>query len=416
MSTSPVAKVLVIGCGVAGPVVACLLKQKGYRPIVFERAPAPGDIGQSIIIAPNGMKVLAKACPSVIDRFLENGPPVCEFREHKASGEVLGWFETGWEERYGKPGVGAKRTTATTWLRDALVEAEIEIRDGWGLERIEEAEDGGSVTAFFDGGRSETGLFLVGCDGLKSATRRLLLDRGGLKDGSPSFTGICQTGGLAPTPASFRDHRGVRNYYGESLHFVCYDISQETVSWALTQRAVSGTEVAWGLFDDASRQKTTEELGSMLENQGWDPTVVEMIRGATRLIRYGIFDRPELPSEQWFSGRCVMVGDAVHPTSTHLGQGGNQACEDCYYLAEALPSFDPAKPPISTSELSEAFRGYAEKQQPHTSHLVKAARAVGELRVTGPEGREARDKLVAERAGDRARIDAHYDFQFRRPY
>lgn len=190
MPSSPCPDVLVIGCGVAGPVVACLLKQKGYRPIVFERAETPGDAGQSLIFAPNGMKVLSRACPDVVDHFLENGPAVLEWREHKASGEVLGGFQTGWEARYGKPGVGAKRTAANAWLRDAVIKAGIEIRNGWVLERIE--EDATSVTAYFNGGRSETGLFLVGCDGLKAATRRILLAREGLGDGPPSFSGLCQ--------------------------------------------------------------------------------------------------------------------------------------------------------------------------------------------------------------------------------
>lgn len=184
-------KVLVIGCGVAGPVVACLLKQKGYEPVIFERAETPGDVGASLMISPNGMKVLNIIGP-MTDRLLKNGPPLLELCDYKASGEILGGSDVPkeWAERYGQPAVGIKRTMLTSWLREFALENGIELREGWKLDHIEETED--SVTAFFDGERIETGSFLVGCDGLRAATRKLLLARAGFEDGVPTFTGLSQ--------------------------------------------------------------------------------------------------------------------------------------------------------------------------------------------------------------------------------
>ena len=186
-------KVLVIGCGIAGPVVACLLKQKGYEPIIFERSEAPGDVGASLMISPNGLKVLNLIGP-LPDKLLQNGPAVLELCDYKASGEVLGHSDipTEFAERYGQPAVGVKRTLITSWLREVAIENGIEVREGWKLEEIQETDD--SVTAVFEGGKSESGCFLVGCDGLKAATRRLLLARGGIEDGEPSFTGLTQVG------------------------------------------------------------------------------------------------------------------------------------------------------------------------------------------------------------------------------
>ena len=45
---------LIIGCGVAGPVLAILLKRKGYTPIVFEKVKELGDAGASLTLMPNG--------------------------------------------------------------------------------------------------------------------------------------------------------------------------------------------------------------------------------------------------------------------------------------------------------------------------------------------------------------------------
>lgn len=47
-------KVIVIGCGVAGPVIALLLQKRGYEPIVFEKVHELGDAGASLMMFPNG--------------------------------------------------------------------------------------------------------------------------------------------------------------------------------------------------------------------------------------------------------------------------------------------------------------------------------------------------------------------------
>lgn len=50
--------VLVIGCGVAGPVLAILLKRKGYHPIVFEKVRELGTAGASLMVMSNGYVLL----------------------------------------------------------------------------------------------------------------------------------------------------------------------------------------------------------------------------------------------------------------------------------------------------------------------------------------------------------------------
>ena len=50
----PPPTVLIVGCGIAGPVLSLLLKKKGYRPIVFEKVHTLGEAGGSLVLFPNG--------------------------------------------------------------------------------------------------------------------------------------------------------------------------------------------------------------------------------------------------------------------------------------------------------------------------------------------------------------------------
>lgn len=54
MSQENSKKVIIVGCGIAGPVMAMLLQKKGYTPIVVEKVKALGNAGVSLFLQPNG--------------------------------------------------------------------------------------------------------------------------------------------------------------------------------------------------------------------------------------------------------------------------------------------------------------------------------------------------------------------------
>jgi len=108
-----------------------------------------------------------------------------------------------------------------------------------------------------------------------------------------------------------------------------------------------------------------------------------------------LYDRPELST--WHKGRVVLVGDAAHPTSPHLGQGANQAFEDIYHLVRLLVQHNPSAGVPSTSLLSKIFTEFENLRIQRTSELVKKARAQGESRVVdGVDAcKERNDRLRA---------------------
>lgn len=115
----------------------------------------------------------------------------------------------------------------------------------------------------------------------------------------------------------------MRNWYGDGIHFISYPISSKQTSWAITQRETQEKEETWRPCKVDEMIEQRKQLSLLL--QGWDDSILQMVNSSERIIKFGIFDRAELKPSQWHSKRCVLVGDAAHPTSPHLGQGANQA-------------------------------------------------------------------------------------------
>ncbi|KIW86437.1 hypothetical protein Z517_01834 [Fonsecaea pedrosoi CBS 271.37] len=413
--------VLIIGCGVAGPVLAVLLKRKGYTPIVFEKVKQLGDVGASLMLMPNGLKVLdLGGLAAEIER---ESLPLEGFLDCATDGEVLGFSAEpkSFKEKYGQHAMGVKRTGLNLKLKDMLIDMGIDLREGWELEDIEETED--TVTAHFKGGRSVTGSILIGCDGIKAASRRILLKNKGTTEGLPLFSGLTQTAGLSSTPQAMKGKPYMQNFYGEGVHMITYPVSPDVTSWALTLPEETGSEASWGLITADEMDERKRKLLAHLEH--WqDKSPAELIQSAARMIKFGLFDRDEMTPDQWHTRRIVLVGDAAHPTSPHLGQGANQALEDCYHLSHALPDLRPVADynDRALDELKERlpkiFKAFAEKRQPRTSALVKGARTQGQMRVVtaGSQACKERNKKVASAWQDTVAVSAKYEGLCREPF
>jgi salicylate hydroxylase len=132
-----------------------------------------------------------------------------------------------------------------------------------------------------------------------------------------------KTAGISKAPEALQSSAAMRNWYADGIHMIAYPVSGTQISWAITQREAKETAETWRPYRQEELPHQKAQLSELLD--GWDPAVGEMIGAAERIIKFGLFDRTELHSSQWYSKRSVLVGDAAHPTSPHLGQGANQA-------------------------------------------------------------------------------------------
>src|SRR5439155_17143876 len=83
----------------------------------------------------------------------------------------------------------------------------------------------------------------------------------------------------------------------------------------------------------------------------------------THILQTDLFDRDPLP--HWIVGRVALLGDAAHPMTPDLGQGGAQAIEDGVVLGDVLrPDADPIA----------ALRDYEARRMPIAYDILRRAR------------------------------------------
>jgi 2-polyprenyl-6-methoxyphenol hydroxylase-like FAD-dependent oxidoreductase len=132
------------------------------------------------------------------------------------------------------------------------------------------------------------------------------------------------------------------------------------VYWFATQNAKEGEQ------DPPGQAKTR-----LLQLFGGWHSPIESILEATEdsaILRNDIYDRD--PIKEWSKNRVTLLGDAAHPTTPNLGQGGCQAIEDALVLAACL---------ATTVSAVAALRQYQTRRAPRTREIVLASRRIGGL-------------------------------------
>ncbi|KAI0645467.1 FAD/NAD-P-binding domain-containing protein [Trametes meyenii] len=402
----PGTKVIIAGAGIAGPVLAMFLKAKGYDPVIYERTEHPTIHGLSLALQTNGLRVLS-LIPGLVDKIV--GGRIQQIVQYSTlledPGELTRSDAPGRLAAEGKFGMLCVRRAV--FHRTLLEHAEASgIPIVFGHQLVSFVETADRVAVSFANGKTDAASFLVGCDGLHSNTRECLFGKH-----EPAFTGLvqvdylfstggvglivmAQTGGLSETPDELKTLPTAINLYGNGAHMIAYPVNDHQTSWAVTTQEPEAKET-WRAMEGEAQEDFKHGPFSQ-----WSFGGGKLVAAGTNIVKYGLYDRPELQS--WYKGRVVLLGDAAHPTSPHLGQGANQAFEDIYHLVRLLSKYNPdaASPP--TELLSKVFSEYESLRIERTSALVKRARKQGEIRVVnGVEESKKRNNILREETGQR---------------
>lgn len=189
-------KVAVVGGGIGGVVTTIALLSQNIDVQLYEATQNYRELGGGIIFGPNTLRIMEKINPAMMNAYR-----VCATTNAWESKRDI-W----WEFRHGLPpsgepdaapkliaavkaqGVGHASAKRPAFLAE-LVKLIPEDIVHFG-KRLEHAQDKGAegVEMRFQDGSTETADAVVGCDGIKSQLRKLVLGKENLASW-PSFTG-----------------------------------------------------------------------------------------------------------------------------------------------------------------------------------------------------------------------------------
>ncbi len=127
--------------------------------------------------------------------------------------------------------------------------------------------------------------------------------------------------------------------------------------------------------------------------RGWLPLVRDVIEATPEdaLLVNDIVDRP--PIRAWGAGPVTLLGDAAHPTTPNLGQGGCLALEDAVVLAHALRSHGLG---------TKALRAYERARRARTASIQRQSWWLGKVfQLESPIAIRMRNRLIRSSIGQR---------------
>ncbi|KAJ7210939.1 hypothetical protein C8J57DRAFT_999516, partial [Mycena rebaudengoi] len=237
-------KVIVVGCGIAGPFLAMLLKLKGFEPVVYERGERTADVGISLMLQLNGLRVLSLV-PGLVEKI--SGMVINEALVYSIVPLLRqSDYPTKLREKYGHGLLGVRRREFATLLAETAMSQGIPIHIEQQVVDVEQTDN--AVLVRLNTGETDTESFVIGCDELHSTVRTVLFGKE-----EPAHTGLVQIAGFTPAAKVFEGQKSTFfNFYGEDCHIVTYPISDLGYSWALSRREPEDKE-GWRAMDDAAR-------------------------------------------------------------------------------------------------------------------------------------------------------------------
>ncbi|MFB7917103.1 FAD-dependent oxidoreductase [Streptomyces sp. NPDC056061] len=371
--------VIIVGGGIGGLGAAFSLTRQGRSVRLLERAPAFGEIGAGLQLAPNCTRILDDYGLLAEAERLGVVPDAMVMRDAVGGDELTRLDLRDLEKRYGYPYLVIHRSDLHGLLLRACERAGVELITDAEVISYENADDGARVT-LASGDRHEAGV-VVAADGLNSLARKLLVDDEPVSSAYVAYRGTVP----AELPrAQSVDLGEVVVHVGPACHFVHYGLrGGELVNQVAvfeSPKAPAGQE-GWG---------TPDELDAAFA--GTCDFVRDGLPFLWRDKWWRMFDRERI--KNWVHGRIALLGDSAHPPLQYIAQGAIMAIEDGWVLGEHVARNRAAD---GTVDWAAAFAAYESVRPEHCRRVVNTSRTWGELWHLGGVAREQRNALLRAR-------------------
>lgn len=313
-------RIAIVGGGIGGLTLALALRELDVEVAVYEAAAELREVGAAVALSGNatrfyegelGLGDAGRAKWFEVQALI--------YRDGR-SGETIAEFREDYRARYGHPYVGIHRADLQVILSTAVGPDAIHLS-----KRMQSIDDSGTEAVLhFTDGTSASADLVIGADGARSTTRRLMLGYDdALYSGASAFRGIVEPSAMPSMP----DTDAIQFWMGPGRHCLHYPIGSGAHNFFLVERH----QAPWPYKEWIAPTDDTEKLAGFAD---WHPAIVEMVSAVTCRQRWALFHRP--PLGRWSKGRITLIGDAAHALVPHHGQGANQSIEDAMVLAHQL--------------------------------------------------------------------------------
>jgi salicylate hydroxylase len=395
VTTSPI---LVAGAGIAGLVTALCLARRGHAVVIFEKRRNASELGAGLQLSPNATHVLEALGLGTLIARRGTAPTHLTVRR-MADGGHLGGMRMNGENREGSPPfLSVMRADLHAILLAACrAESRITLVTDAEVTGVETTAAGVRPIVAGSGDPSTAAVrLLVGADGVRSAVRRVAVDRD-----SPVFAGLeaCRTLVPAAGQPGAALEPAINLWLGQGMHVVHYPVDEgRLINLVLIRKAAEARE-GWS--------RPGDRAGIQALASGMAPLLAGLVRAAEDWQVWSLHDRE--PGRAITGESIALVGDAAHPMLPFLAQGASMAIEDAAVLATLLP------PPrqLDREGTERALALYAKARGARVARTVRTARGNARLYHLGMPGALARDLAMSilGEAGMRSRHEWLYDWR-----
>ncbi|KAI1379519.1 hypothetical protein F4677DRAFT_335265 [Hypoxylon crocopeplum] len=411
-------QVAIVGGGIIGLITALGLLRRNIPVKIYEQSRSFREIGAGVAFTANAMQCMALLDPVIVDAVnavaTPNGEDSSKPNDYLRYHDGYHWDPNdpeGTDDKLlfllhsGYKGFqGCHRANLLDELVKYIPSHAVEFGKrfiGYNNRGLGEKV----LLQFGDGSTAEADI-VIGCDGIKSKVRQLLL--GAENPASyPYFShkvayrALIPMDRVEPVLGPFKS-RNQHMHMGPRAHILHFPVAAGKL---LNVVAFVTDHADWPLGDPNGVGNMTSpgtREGVAASFKGWGPTVTKIVNLLPDTIdKWAIFDTYDHPAPTFVQGRICLAGDAAHASSPHHGAGAGIGVEDalalCTLLEKATETLSQ-NPQVDTAAIIESsLEIYNKVRPPRSQWLVQSSREVCDIyEWVYPETQMDWDKCLAE--------------------
>ncbi|KAG0301903.1 hypothetical protein BGZ98_007954 [Dissophora globulifera] len=380
------AKVLIVGAGIGGVVLALLFERAGISYEIFERAKKVVPLGSAISLGPNVMYLFEQL--GLAEEIQAHSKDIKDSAQYNDNLELIGaHIYSHHNERYGYA-VNIIPRSIFYEIVERRVPRE-KIHYGTKVLSLMQNREGVMIRTWDN--QTHHGDILVGADGAYSAVRQSLymqLDKKGVLPPSDKerlpFTNTCLVGTtnvLEGEKFNFLDR--------EECYFISVVAKNKPYTWVLF--STRDRRICWMVVQHLSKKSVKDN--DSFRNSEWGPEAADVMAKEVRdfplpenmtmgelidLTPKELISKVMLEEklfETWYGGRTVLLGDACHKMHPAAGLGAVSAIHDAVVLASRLYEL----PSTELGDLEKAFSAYKGERYPMAVKSYESSKTMAKL-------------------------------------